>query len=156
MHSYASETTVTAKILQNPGGQCTTVLADICKKQAFSIIFAPPKLHQRDATEPNTRLNVYLAEAPPSDSSRIVRGQPEQTVAWPKHGNASCNSCSHGTGNPSHGTHLHAQHLTLQSCQIYYMSRDHPNELMNHILHPSPAPGLLSPGAPEKTLRMRC
>ena len=46
----------------------------------------------------------------------------------------------------------------LQSCEIYYRSRDHPNahELTNHIRHPSPAPGLRSPGAPGKALRMRC
>ena len=48
--------------------------------------------------------------------------------------------------------------LRLQSREIYYMSRDHPNahELTNHIRHPSPAPGLRSPGAPRKVLRMRC
>jgi hypothetical protein len=39
------------------------------------------------------------------------------------------------------------------------MSRDHAiaHELTNHILHPSPAPGLRSPGAPgNKTKRRRC
>ena len=37
---------------------------------------------------------------------------------------------------------------------IHYMSRDHAiaHELTNHILHPSPAPGLRSPGAPRKVL----
>ena len=37
---------------------------------------------------------------------------------------------------------------------IHYKSRDHPNahELTNHIQHPSPAPGLRSPGAPGKAL----
>ncbi len=94
MVSYTSEASVTAKILQNPGGRCTTVLADIPNKPAFSIIFAPPKPHERDAAEPNIRPNDYLADALPSQSSRIVTGQPEQTVAWPKHGEASC---SHGT-----------------------------------------------------------
>ena len=46
----------------------------------------------------------------------------------------------------------------LQSREIYYRSRDHPNahELTNHIRHPSPAPGLRSPGAPEKALRILC
>jgi hypothetical protein len=39
-------------------------------------------------------------------------------------------------------------------CPFYYISRDHPNahELINHIWHPSPAPGLRSPGAPGKKL----
>ena len=64
-------------------------MADSPKKQAFSIIFAPPKLHERDATEPNIRPNGYLADALPNESSRIVRGKPEQTAAWPKHGGVS-------------------------------------------------------------------
>ena len=43
----------------------------------------------------------------------------------------------------------------LQPPCINHISRDHPNahELTNHIPHPSPAPGLRSPGAPGKTLR---
>ena len=45
----------------------TTVLADIPKKQAFGIIFAPPKLDEQDATEPNIRPNVYLADSLPSE-----------------------------------------------------------------------------------------
>ena len=41
---------------------------------------------------------------------------------------------------------------------IHYMSRDHDiaHELTNHILHPSPAPGLRSPGATENRLRRWC
>ncbi len=37
-----------------------------------------------------------------------------------------------------------------QSREIYYRSWDHPNahELTNRIRHPSPEPGLRSPGAP--------
>ena len=73
------------------------------QETGFSIIFAPPKLHERDATEPNIRPNVYLADALPSESSRIVWGQPEQTVAWPKHGDASC----------SHGTH-HTEPISMR------------------------------------------
>ena len=42
-----------------------------------------------------------------------------------------------------------------QSREIYYRSRDHPNAT-NHILHPSPAPGLRSQGATAKVLRMLC
>ncbi len=53
---------------------------------------------------------------------------------------------------------LPVRHRALQSREFYYRSRDHPNahELSNHIRHPSPAPGLRSPGAPEKALRMLC
>ena len=65
MHSYTSEAAITAKILRNPGGQCTSVLADTPKKQAFSTVLDPPQRHERDATEPNIRLNVYLAKALP-------------------------------------------------------------------------------------------
>ena len=48
--------------------------------------FDPSQLHEQDATEPHIRLNVYHADALPREPIRIVRGQPEQTVAWPKHG----------------------------------------------------------------------
>jgi hypothetical protein len=56
----------------------------------------------------------------------------------------------------THGTHLRL--CALQSRELYYRSRDHPNahELTNHIRHPSPALGLRAPGGPEKALRMLC
>ncbi len=38
---------------------------DTPKKQAFSTFFDPPQLHERDATEPKIRPNVYLAKALP-------------------------------------------------------------------------------------------
>jgi hypothetical protein len=148
MHSYTSETSIAAKILRNPVGRCTSVLVPL--KQAFQVstVFDPPQKHDRDATEPHVRPNVYLADVLPREPSRIVRGQREQTVAWPKHGGASC----------SHETFLHAASRAVQSPEIYYRSLDHPNahELTIHIRHPSSAPGLRSPGAPGKVLRMRC
>ena len=58
---------------------------------------------------------VPAADALPREPIRMVRGQPEQTVAWPKHGDASC----------SHGTFLPAALRALQSPEIYYRSRDH-------------------------------
>ena len=147
MHSYTSEAAIAAKILRNPGGWCTSVLAGTPKKQAFSTVFDSPQLHERDATVPNIRPTVYLYQSLPREPSRIVRGQPEQTVAWPKH----C-VVSRFTWN------LSPRLRALESREIYYMSRDHPNahELTNHIRHPSPAPGLRSPGAPEKALRILC
>jgi hypothetical protein len=156
------------------------------KNQAFSTVFDPPHLHDRDATEPHIRQNVYLADSLQREPSRIVRGQPEQRVSWPKHGDAPS---SHGTFLPSRCNpvrfitgHMinqsreiyyrshdpnqsreiyyrsHDRLRALQSREIYYRSHDHPNahELTNHILHPSPAPGQRSPGAPGKVLRMRC
>ena len=98
MPSYTSETAIAAKILRNPGCQCTSVVADTLEKEVtvFRTVFDPPQLHERDATEPHIWPNVYLADSLPSDPSKIVRGQPEQTVSWPKHGRGDA-SCSHGT-----------------------------------------------------------
>ncbi len=75
-------------IAKNTGGRCTSVLAGTLKKQAFSNVSQvdPPQLHERDAAEPHIWPNVYLADSLPSVPSKIIRGQPEQTVAWPKHG----------------------------------------------------------------------
>ena len=71
---YTSEAAIAAKILRNPGGQCTSVLADTLEKQAFCTVFDPPQLHERDGTWPNIWPNVYLADSLPSDPSKIVRG----------------------------------------------------------------------------------
>ena len=98
MHSYTSEAAIAAKILRNPGGRCASVLAGTPKKQVFSTVFDPPQLHERDATEPHIWPNAYLVDALPREPIRIVRARPEQTVAWPKHGDASC---SHGTFRPA-------------------------------------------------------
>ena len=98
MHSYTSEADITAKILRNPGGRCTSVLAGTRRKQAFSTVFDPSQLHERDATEQHIWPNVYLANALPREPIRIVRAPPDQTVAWPKHGDATC---SHGTFRPA-------------------------------------------------------
>ena len=94
MHSYTSEAAIETKILRNSGGWCTSVLACTRRKQACSTVFDPPQLHERDATEPHIWPNVYLADALPREPIRIVRELPEQTVAWSKHGDATC---SHGT-----------------------------------------------------------
>ena len=98
MHSHTSEAAIAAKILRNPGGRCTSILAGTLKKQVFSTVFDPPQLHERDAAEPHIWPNVYLADALLREPIRIVRAQPEQTVARPKHGDASC---SHGTFLPA-------------------------------------------------------
>jgi hypothetical protein len=81
MHSYTSEAAIAVKILRNPGGWCTSVLAGTLKKQAFSTVFDPPQLHERDATEPHIWPIVYIADSLSSEPSKIIRGQPEQTVA---------------------------------------------------------------------------
>ncbi len=71
------------------------------KEQAFSTVFDPQQLHERDATEQHIWPKIYLADALPREPIRIVRAQAEQTVAWPEHGDASCSdetfhpACSH-------------------------------------------------------------
>ena len=88
-HSYTPEAAIAAKPLRNPGGQCTSVVAGTPEKQACSTVFDPLQLHERDATEPHIWPNVYFANALSREPKKIVRRQPEQTVAWPKHGDAS-------------------------------------------------------------------
>ena len=51
------------------------------KKQAFGTVFDPQQPLERDATEPHIWPNVYLADALLREPIRIVRAQPEQTVA---------------------------------------------------------------------------
>ncbi len=97
MHSYTSEAAIAVKILR---GWCTSVFACTLKKQAFSTVFDPPQPHERDATVPHILPNVYLADSLPSEPSKIIRGQPKQTVAWPKHGRCDA-SCSHRTFLPA-------------------------------------------------------
>jgi hypothetical protein len=98
MHSHTSEAAIAVKLFRNPGGRCTSGWAGTPKKQAFSTVFDPPQLHERDSTAPHIWPTVYLADALPREPIRIVRAQPEQTVAWPKHADASC---SHGTFRPA-------------------------------------------------------
>ena len=81
MHSCTSEAAITAKLLRNPGGWCTSVLTGTLKKLAFSTAFDPPQLHERDTTEQHIWPNVYLVDAMQREPIRIVRAQPEQTVA---------------------------------------------------------------------------
>ena len=94
-----------------------SVLAGTCMKQAFSTVFDPLQLHLLDSTEPHIWQNVYLAYALPREPIRIVRALPEQTVAWPKHGDVTC----------SHGTSSALGVRAPQSREIYYRSLDHPN-----------------------------
>ncbi len=132
MQSYTSGTAITTKLLRNLVGRCTSILANP-KKQAFSTVFdrhsyTTGTLQTR--TEQHIRLNAYLADLLPSEPS-IASGQPEQTVAWPKHGDGA--SCSHRTFH-------HVASRALPSPEIYNRSRDHPDAhvLTNLIRHLSP------------------
>ena len=76
---------------------CTSFLADTHPKQASSTVFDPPQVSDADARERHIQPKVYIHDALPEEPSGIGTAQPEQTIAWPKHGDAS----------RSHGTFLH-------------------------------------------------
>ncbi len=131
-----------SKILWKLDGVCTSFLACTPPKPASSTVFDPPQVSDEDDTDPHIRPKVSIRNALPEETSGIGTTHAEQTIAWPKHGYAS----------RSHGTFLHA---LARALKIHYMSSDHPkaHKLTNHILHPSPAPCLRSPGTPENVLR---
>ena len=127
----------------------TSILADTSPARACSTWLAPAQFHDRLLADPHTRQTP--AETPPllEEPTRIGIDPSERGGECPKHGASAC----------SHGTFLHVARQTLKPpAPLHYISRDHPNahELTNHIRHPSPEPGLRSPGAPEKWLRRWC
>ena len=127
----------------------TSILADTSQARACSTWLAPAQFHSRLLSDPHT--TQALAETPPllGEPNRISMDRSEQGGECPKHGPPAC----------SHGTFLHVARLMLKPpAPLHYISRDHPNahELTNHIRHPSPEPGLRSPGAPETWLRWWC
>jgi hypothetical protein len=60
--------------------------------------FDPPQVSDADATEQHIRPKVYIRNALLEETSGIDTTHAEQTIAWPKHGDAL----------RSHGTFLHA------------------------------------------------
>ncbi len=85
MHSYTSEAAIAAKNLAKSRWSVHLrwdgTVVGTPKKQAVSTIFYPQQLLERDATEPHIWPNVYLADALLREPIRIVRAQPDQTVA---------------------------------------------------------------------------
>ncbi len=81
MHSYASEAAIAAKSIAKSRWSVHLRWDGTPKKPAFSTIFDPQQLLERDATEPHIWPNVYLTDALLREPIRIVRAQPEQTVA---------------------------------------------------------------------------
>jgi hypothetical protein len=102
-HSYIQGPAIAAKILWKPNGQCTSFLADTLPKQASSTVFDPQQVSDADAMEPHIQPKVYICDALPEEPSRIGTAEAEQTIAWPKHGDAS----------RAHGTFLHASALAV-------------------------------------------
>ena len=118
----------------------TSILPDTSPARACSTLLAPAQFHDWLLADPHTR--QALAENPPllEEPNRIGIDPSERGGECPKHGASAC----------SHGTFLHVARQTLKlPALLHYISRDHPNahELTNHIRHPSPEPGLRSPGA---------
>ena len=83
--------------MRKPDGVCTSFLADTPPKQASRTVFDPLLVSDADAKEPHIRPKVYIRHALPEEPSGIGTAHAEQTIAWPKHGDAS----------RSHGTFLH-------------------------------------------------
>ncbi len=109
-----------------------------------------------NGTEPHIWPKVYIGNTLPKEPiwSGISTSQAEQTIAWPKYGHAGC---SHGF-MPIFMEPFSMGLLGLragQPLEIHYMSLDHlkAHELTNHIVHPSPAPGWRSPGAPGSSFK---
>ncbi len=96
-HSYVHGPAIAAKILWTTYGVCTAFLADTPPKQASSTVFDPPQVSNSDAREQHIQPKVYICDALTEEPSGIGTAHPEQTIAWPKHGDAS----------RSHGTFLH-------------------------------------------------
>ena len=127
----------------------TSILPDTSPARACSTCLAPAQFRNRSLADPHTR--QAPAETPPllEEQTRIGIDPSERGGESPKHGSSAC----------SHETFLHVERQTLKPpAPLHYISRDNPNahELTNHIRHPSPEPGLRSPGAQEKWLHRWC
>ncbi len=106
-------------------------------------MLAPVQFHNRSLADPHIWQGPAQNAALLEESTRIGLDPSEWRGKCPKN----------GVLEPRlHGTFLHVTRQTRrQPSQLHYISRDQPNahELTNHIRHPSPEPGLQSPGTPE-------
>ncbi len=123
-------------------------------KRAWGTLLAPARFHNRSlaAADPHTWQAPAQNAALLEESTRIGLVPSE----WTQRGECPEN----GALEPlSHGTFLHvARQTRRQPSQFHYISRNQPNahELTYHIRHPSPEPGLPSPGAPGKWWHRWC
>ncbi len=112
-------------------------------------LLAPVHFHNRSLPDPHTRQAPAQAAALLGESTRKGVDPSEWRGECPEHGALA----------RSHGTFLHVARKTLRQPSLFhYSSRDQPiaHELTNHIRHPSPEPGMWSPGAPGKWWRRWC
>ncbi len=77
------------KYCKKPDGVCNSFLAYTPLKPASSTVFDPRQVNDADATEPHIRPKVYIRNALPEETSGIGTAHAEQTIAWPKPGDAS-------------------------------------------------------------------
>ncbi len=113
-------------------------------------MLAPVQFNNRSLADPHTGQTPAQTAALLEESIRIGDDTSEWRGECPENGALEA---------LSHGTFLHvARYTRRRPSQFHYISRDHPNahELTNHIRHPSPEPGLWSPGAPGKWWRRWC
>jgi hypothetical protein len=121
---------------------------DTPKKQALSAVF---DLQQLDDTVTTGMLQTRIMFILPMQ----CRENQVESLEYSK------SRQQHDPNLAMHRVHMEPFNMRLHALPFrekIYRSRDHPNdhELINHIRHPSPAPGLLSPGAPGKVLRTWC
>ena len=130
---------------------CSASIFDVTPPtQALGILLAPAQFHNSPLPDPDTWQAPAQNPALLEESTRIGLDLSEWRGECPENGALEA---------LSHGTFLHvARHTRRRPSQFHYISRDHPNahELTNHIRHPSPEPGLRSPGAPGKWWRRWC
>jgi hypothetical protein len=129
-------------------------------KQEHRIAFVPPQVHDSDAS-------AFSAAYPADSLSYQCNNQVETVHCFHRKNQVETvqDMQSRRVHAPTWNTVLSRyrvnmepfsmQHCAVKPSPIHYISRVHPNvhQLTNQILHPSPAPGLLSQGTPWKTLR---
>ncbi len=120
--------------------------------RAWGTLLAPAQFHNSSLADPHSWQAPAQNAALLEESTRI--GLDPSEWRGECQGNGALEQLSQGPG-----TFLHvARQTRRQPSQFHYISRDQPkaHELTNHIRHPSPEPGLLSPGAPGKWWRRWC
>ncbi len=118
--------------------------------RAWGTLLAPAQFHNRSLLDPDT------CQAPAQNA--VLLEELTRIGLDPSEWRGECLE-NDALEALSHGTFFHvARQTRRRPSQFHYISRDHPNshELTNHILHPSPEPGLWSPGSPGKWWRRWC
>ncbi len=154
---------ITAFFLSNPGCGRTSILAIAPPKQEHRTAFAPPQVHDRDASAFSAAYSAHTLSYQCSNQVETVHcfhKKNQVETVFQDMQSRRVHAPIWNTVLSRYRVHMEPfsmQHCAVKPSPIHYISRVHPNvhELTNHILHPSPAPGLLSQGAPWKTL-LRC